>query len=235
MADMALANGDDGLMWLRVDEAAARLGLHPSALRSRVARGQHPHRKDNHGRVLAAVPAASAPPSSDELSHRHDEELAALRRRVDELTLSLTDARVALAKAEAVGAIATAKAEAEVSAQRELVSELRAMLADARRPWWRRWLGLVLLLVTVSVPQLAGAAESRMCGVRGSTIEEAFAKCRSGDTIFTALPNMKDAGFLAARVCDFGQGMLVERQGEKPEDGAILACVYVGRVRSLAE
>ena len=139
MADVALAKSDDGTLWLRVDEAAARLGLHPSALRSRVARGQHPHRKDNHGRVLAAVPAGAALPSSDEGGHRHDEELATLRRRVDELTTSLTEARVALVRAEATGAIATAKAGAEVAAQRELVAELRAMLADARQPWWRRW------------------------------------------------------------------------------------------------
>jgi len=141
MADVALAKSDDGTLWLRVDEAAARLGLHPSALRSRVARGQHPHRKDNHGRVLAAVPAGVTLPSSDEGSHRHNEELATLRQRVDELTASLTEARVALVRAEATGAIATAKAGAEVAAQRELVAELRAMLAEARRPWWRRLVG----------------------------------------------------------------------------------------------
>jgi hypothetical protein len=116
MADVALANGDDGTLWLRVDEAAERLGLHPSALRSRVTRGQHPHRKDNHGRVLVAVPTELALPSSDKRSLRHDEELFVLRQRVDELTTSLTEARVALAKTEAVGAIAVAKAEAEVSA-----------------------------------------------------------------------------------------------------------------------
>ena len=141
MADVALAKSDDGTLWLRVDEAAARLGLHPSALRSHVARRQHPHRKDNHGRVLAAVPAGVTLPSSDEGSHRHNEELATLRQRVDELTASLTEARVALVRAEATGAIATAKAEAEVVAQRELVAELRAMLAEARRPWWRRLVG----------------------------------------------------------------------------------------------
>src|SRR5918997_1335812 len=127
MADAAVANGGDGTLWLRVDEAAARLGLHPSALRSRVARGQHPHRKDNHGCVLAAVPPELALPSPGEVSHRHDEELTVLRQRVDELTTSLMEARVALAKAETAGAIATAKAEAEVSAQRELVTELRKL------------------------------------------------------------------------------------------------------------
>ena len=28
-----------------------------------------------------------------------------------------------------------------MSAQRELVTELRAMLAEARKPFWRRWIG----------------------------------------------------------------------------------------------
>jgi hypothetical protein len=59
---------------------------------------------------------------------------------VEDLTTSLHEAQLALAKAEAVSEIAKAKAEAEVAAQRELVAELRAMLADARRPFWRRWL-----------------------------------------------------------------------------------------------
>jgi hypothetical protein len=161
------------------------------------------------------------------------------RSHAEQQTLARATAEARLEAAERAHAAELAalrhQIDSEVMARNAVIEELRAMLVDARRPWWRRWLGLVLLLATMSVPQLAGAAESRMCGVRGSTIEEAFAKCRSGDTIFTAVPNMRDASLLAARVCDFGQGMLVERQGEKPEDGAILACVYAGRVRSLAE
>jgi hypothetical protein len=33
--------------------------------------------------------------------------------------------------------VATARAEIEVKAQ--VIAELRAMLAEARRPWWRQW------------------------------------------------------------------------------------------------
>jgi hypothetical protein len=28
---------------------------------------------------------------------------------------------------------------ATVTAKDDLIAELKAMLADARRPWWRRW------------------------------------------------------------------------------------------------
>jgi hypothetical protein len=137
--------------------------------------------------------------------------------------------------AEMAGAIATAKAEAEVSAQREFVAEMRELLEDARRPWWRRWLQLVPLVIAVSVPQLAGAAESRLCPVSGTGVQAAFEKCRAGDTVSVAVPAAKDASTLAARVCDFGKGMLVQRQGDKPEDGVMLACVFAGKVRAVAE
>jgi hypothetical protein len=32
-------------------------------------------------------------------------------------------------------------AVAEAAAKDELVTELKALLAKARRPWWRRWTG----------------------------------------------------------------------------------------------
>src|SRR3954447_19691011 len=141
MPDEVATNADDATLWLHVEEAAARLGIRPAALRTRIARGQHPHRKDNRGRLLVPVSAALALPLPDEDGHRQDEEVERLRQRVDDLTTSLHEARLTLAKAEAATEIAKVKAEAEVSAQRELVTELRAMLADARRPFWRRWVG----------------------------------------------------------------------------------------------
>jgi hypothetical protein len=49
------------------------------------------------------------------------------------------DGAAALARAE--GEVRAAKAEAEAQALRDLVAELRAMLAEARRPFWRRWVG----------------------------------------------------------------------------------------------
>ena len=141
MPDEATTNADDATLWLHVEEAAARLGIRPAALRTRIARGQHPHRKDNRGRLLVPVSAALALPSSDEDGHRQNEEVERLRQRVEDLTASLHDVQLTLAKAEAATEIVKVKAEAEVTAQRELVAELRAMLAEARRPFWRRWVG----------------------------------------------------------------------------------------------
>jgi hypothetical protein len=45
-----------------------------------------------------------------------------------------------LAQVRAEGDARVAKAEADAAAQRELVAELRKLLDDARRPWWRQWL-----------------------------------------------------------------------------------------------
>src|SRR3712207_6434984 len=118
MPDEAMPNADDATLWLYVEEAAERLGLRPAALRTRIARGQHPHRKDNRGRLLVPVSAAFALPSPNKDGRRQDEEVERLRQRVEELTTSLHEARLALAKAEAAGEIAKAKAEAEVAAQR---------------------------------------------------------------------------------------------------------------------
>jgi hypothetical protein len=37
--------------------------------------------------------------------------------------------------------IAQANAEAKLASKDELIVELKAMLAEARRPWWRRLMG----------------------------------------------------------------------------------------------
>jgi hypothetical protein len=48
-----------------------------------------------------------------------------------------SEAKVAVATLE--NALRAAKAEAAAAAQRELATELRKLLDDARRPWWQRW------------------------------------------------------------------------------------------------
>ena len=37
--------------------------------------------------------------------------------------------------------VAQARAEEQAAAKDELIAELKAMLAEARRPWWRRRIG----------------------------------------------------------------------------------------------
>jgi hypothetical protein len=104
---------------LPLAEAALRLALHPSALRSRIRRGTATAKRGNDGRLLVEVPA-DARPVHDLAMASPDQELLAevieLRERA-------------------------ARAEAMVEAKAELVAELRLLLDHARQPFWRRWFG----------------------------------------------------------------------------------------------
>jgi hypothetical protein len=129
-------------------EAAALSGRHPEALRSMVRRGQLPARRDNRKGWLVAVPqpveSEGGPVADRPLTNLEDaiaelrDELAGLR---EALGRSEAGREGAIAQARAEGEARAARAEADAAAQRELVIELRAMLADARRPWWRRLVG----------------------------------------------------------------------------------------------
>jgi hypothetical protein len=81
-----------------------------------------------------------------------ESEAAALRQQVADLRVELARAQeqVAAARAVAVADVATAEArsaaqeaaaQAKEAALRELVDELKAQLAEVRRPWWRKLLG----------------------------------------------------------------------------------------------
>jgi hypothetical protein len=140
-------------------EAAVMAGRHPEALRSMIRRGQLAARRDNRRGWLVAAPQ----PAEQNTQPVNDRPLSNLEDALAELREELTGLREALARSEAGHeaalaqaraegearvAIATAestahaaKAEAEAAAQRELVTELRKLLDDARRPWWRRWVG----------------------------------------------------------------------------------------------
>jgi hypothetical protein len=135
--------------WLTLAEASARTGRHIDALRTMVRRGKLERRKGNAGQWLVQLPPDGLARSdrSDDLGTDHD-----LTEVVTELGEEVTELRVALARSEAghdallaqvraEGDARVAKAEAEASAQRELVMELRKLLDDARRPWWRWWVG----------------------------------------------------------------------------------------------
>src|SRR3954470_325261 len=130
-------------------EAAVLAGRHPEALRSMIRRGQLTARRDNRRGWLVALPQPAEQPDgpvADRAMAGQDDALAELREEVAGLREALArseagrDTAAALARAE--GEARTAKAEAEVAALRELVAELRVMLAAARRPFWRRWVGI---------------------------------------------------------------------------------------------
>ena len=120
-------------------------------------------RKNNAGEWLIAVPASwrrqAAPyagrrdghvPATDEAQTGQDiDEAVALVGRLDaleeavagrlaDLQRDLAAAHVALARAEGERDAAQAVALAKEQAAERLIAELRAQLADARRPWWAR-------------------------------------------------------------------------------------------------
>jgi exoribonuclease II len=119
--------------WLTMSEAAERSGLHRDAIRSRARRGLIPSRRDNRGQWLVQLTADAL--AMGDQANGHD-----LAMVVTDLQAEIADLRVALARAEADRDAAKAVAMAEVMAKDALVAELRKLLDDARRPWWRRWL-----------------------------------------------------------------------------------------------
>lgn len=129
--------------WLGLTEAARVTGLDREAIRSRVRRGQVPSRRNNRGELLVQLPADLLA----EVDRPATGELTALRAALTDLTAEVADLRAALARAEAereaaraVAVADVATARAEIEAKDIVIAELRAMLAEARRPWWRRLL-----------------------------------------------------------------------------------------------
>jgi hypothetical protein len=82
---------------------------------------------------------ASPPSPEGELGLEIDQ----LRRELEAARLALAKADgerdVAVAKLTAERDTATATAAAKVDAAERIIAELRAILADMRRPWWQRW------------------------------------------------------------------------------------------------
>jgi leucyl aminopeptidase (aminopeptidase T) len=105
-------------------------------------------KKGNDGRILVEV-AANAQPRHDLALASPDEEMALemdmVRRELAAAHLALVKAEgerdTAIAKLQAERDAALAMAAAKVEAGERVVAELRAMLADARRPWWQRLVG----------------------------------------------------------------------------------------------
>jgi hypothetical protein len=134
--------------WLSIAAAARRLGVSPRAIRSRVERGTIRWKPAGNTGKLVWVPSGEAAAGGPE-----EDELELLQAELAELREAATELRVALARAEeranaakAVAAAEVAAAKSEVAARDQLAAELRGLmralrqeLAEARRPWWRRW------------------------------------------------------------------------------------------------
>jgi hypothetical protein len=123
-----------------------------------LAKGQEASPRPAHGSTTRLAyrstyrPAHGPADDDPEVGLWAESEAVALRQQVADLRVELARAQeqVAAARAVAVADVATAEArsaaqeaaaQAKEAALRELADELKAQLAEARRPWWRRLLG----------------------------------------------------------------------------------------------
>ena len=148
MTDRAEA-ADSSASFMTIAQAAPRLGLTPAGVRSRVRRGLVRTQRANDGRLLIEVPADAGlrrEPSHEPI-HDDDDELQA---EIDHLRRELEAARLGMVKAEGERDTAVATAAAKVEAAERIIADLiqqrdrladqlQVMIAEARRPWWRRW------------------------------------------------------------------------------------------------
>jgi hypothetical protein len=141
--------------WLRLSEAAARLGTTVDAVRSRIRRGSLESRRGNDGWIKVMVPTVEldqSPPRPDgadpgrvQATTRQDEGDDWLREDRDEALAEadhwrrlVEDERVARVKAEAereAERAMLAETRTALAAERARGDRLEAALAEARRPW----------------------------------------------------------------------------------------------------
>jgi hypothetical protein len=134
-------------------EAAQRMGKSTEAVRALIRRGRIEAVRGNDGRLLVAVPSElvradnrtgpNERPDDDLLARalvEREEALVELdhqRERAHEAELVAASVKAELAvRVELMDAL-----KAELAAREERLAELKAELAEARRPWWRRWIG----------------------------------------------------------------------------------------------
>ena len=136
-----------------VPVAARRLGRSPDAIRSAIRRGKLSGRVGNNGKWLVFLPAGAAGASDVD-----QPETGALRRSTDSQQLEIDRLRAELEQERRLSADRMAAAddrlatiaelrervgrlEGEAAGHAALVDELRASLAWARLPWWRKLFG----------------------------------------------------------------------------------------------
>ena len=107
--------------WLTVAAAARQMGINPRAIRGRIRRGTIEWKAQGNGGKLVRVPSGDVSP--DNPGDGSEDELDQLREERTEAP------------------IAAARADERATALRELCDRLTAELAEARKPWWRRWRG----------------------------------------------------------------------------------------------
>ncbi|MFL5338324.1 MAG: hypothetical protein ACJ8H8_35440 [Geminicoccaceae bacterium] len=152
---------------MTLSEAAAATGRQPESIRTLIRRGKIEARKGNDGRWLVEVPAEmwrqagdrSAAPAITAHDRPVGKLLAGGDRPVDRSVeyLSARVAELEAAEAEAKldaehwreraeqDGLARARVEGKLEAAERAhaveTATLRELIAEMRRPWWRRWVG----------------------------------------------------------------------------------------------
>jgi hypothetical protein len=93
----------------------------------------------NAGKLVLVEPGGT--PAGSPGGAPEGDETERLRYEMAELQEELLEARVAQARAEERAVVLREALDRERDQHRELVDELKAQLAEARRPWWRRLIG----------------------------------------------------------------------------------------------
>ena len=138
----------DDLPWLSLTAAAEMSGLARETVRARARRGLIPSRKGNDGKVVVQLPAAEMSDSvhgqsADISTHAQlpPADMVSLHAEISDLLAEVSDLRETLARAMSERDAAKSVGVSVVAAKDELIAELKMMLAEARKPWWRRWFG----------------------------------------------------------------------------------------------
>lgn len=153
--DADMEDAGDGTVWMTYDELATARGISRASAIRLSFRRKWPRRKGNHNEAQVAVPpAAQAPPpnathdatsavmdaATPDVTHdsRDLEALVRERQRADQAEAREATTRTQLEQVtqeREAARIEAASAQGEARA-------LREALAEARRPTWRKWLGL---------------------------------------------------------------------------------------------
>jgi hypothetical protein len=151
--DELRAVSDQAAPRLSLAEAAIRLGKSVDAVRAMIRRGKLQVIRGNDGRLLVTVPPSlvlETDEADDQSRLGEVEALSRLQAELDEAKAEIDhwrqaahEAELKQVRAEGERDTAQAAARSDAEAKDALLTELKAMLADARRPWLARVLSAI--------------------------------------------------------------------------------------------
>jgi hypothetical protein len=139
------ASDDAGPQWVTLGEFARRLRITRAGVYGRIKRGTvESRRRGNKGFEVRWPPPDHPGIMGDGHGNRsaddHDHSGDVARDGAHYVTGEVAAMQVEIARLEERLAGAERAHKAEVLAREVVIADLRMALAEARRPWWRRWL-----------------------------------------------------------------------------------------------